>query len=160
MLNLSCMSSPENKPWRFLSNHTQVLLCISQDPDARLREIAQTVEITERAAHRIITDLIDAGYVERLRVGRRNRYLVNPAVAMRHPAQHGQEVGALLKLLGITEPRGEQTYTAQSQPKRRSEQREARRPAQRRRNGTSGIPLGEQSPSYRPHDLPYEGDHR
>ena len=105
MLEKSSMSRHENKPWRFLSNHTQVLLSISQDPDARLREIAQKVEITERAAHRIVTDLIDSGYVERVRVGRRNRYSVNPSAAMRHPAQHGQEVGALLKILGVTDQR-------------------------------------------------------
>ena len=96
------MSGAVNKPWRFLSNHTQVLLCISQDPVIRLREIALRVEITERAAHRIVADLVDSGYVERVRVGRRNRYVVHPAAAMRHPAQHGQEIGALLALLGVS----------------------------------------------------------
>ncbi len=107
MLKMSGMGDAETKPWRFLSNHTQVLLCISQDPNVRLREIAQEVQITERAAHRILTDLIDSGYVERVRVGRRNRYLVNPAAAMRHPAQHGQEIGALLGLLSVSDLPGE-----------------------------------------------------
>lgn len=160
MLNLSCMASPENKPWRFLSNHTQVLLCISQDPDARLREIAQTVEITERAAHRIVTDLIESGYVERLRVGRRNRYLVNPEVAMRHPAQHGQEVGGLLKLLGITEPEASR-LTPRSRSRRgvASNARLAAPPTDGETE-LSGTALGDQSLSYRPHDRPYEGDHR
>jgi predicted ArsR family transcriptional regulator len=101
MLKMSGMSSPENKSWRFLSNHTQVLLCISRDPDARLRDIAQKVEITERAAHRILTDLIDSGHVERVRIGRRNHYRVNTSAKMRHPAQDGQQVGTLLELLGI-----------------------------------------------------------
>lgn len=104
MLNISGMSGVENKPWRFLSNHAQVLLRISQDPDARLREIADSVEITERAAHRIVTDLIESGYLERVRVGRRNRYRVNPAAQMRHPAQNGLKVGALLGLLGGDSP--------------------------------------------------------
>ncbi len=103
MLKMSGMAGTAIKPWRFLSNHAQVLLCISHDPNARLREIALEVEITERAAHRILTDLIEAGYVERVRVGRRNRYLVDPSVAMRHPAQHGQEVGALLGLLDVSD---------------------------------------------------------
>jgi DNA-binding MarR family transcriptional regulator len=95
------MSSPENdhKSWRFLSNHTQVLLCLHRDPNARFRDIAQRVGITERAAQRIVADLIESGYVESERVGRRNRYRVKTDVAMRHPAQGGHEIGELLKLL-------------------------------------------------------------
>ena len=90
-----------NKTWRFLSNHTQVLLCIQRDPDARFLDIAQAVGITERAAQRIVADLIESGYVESERVGRRNHYRVNPDVAMRHPAQDGHEVGELLRLLKL-----------------------------------------------------------
>src|SRR6476646_8213359 len=95
------MSSAEEngKTWRFLSNHTQVLLCIHRDPDARFRDIAQSVGITERAAHRIVADLVESGYVETKRVGRRNHYRVNTDIAMRHPAQDGHEVGELLELL-------------------------------------------------------------
>ena len=74
------------KTWRFLSNHTQVLLCIHRDPTARFRDIAQTVGITERAAQRIVADLVESGYLESERVGRRNHYRVNTDVAMRHPA--------------------------------------------------------------------------
>jgi DNA-binding IclR family transcriptional regulator len=88
-----------NKTWRFLSNHTQVLLCLSRDPNARFRDIAQRVGITERAAQRIVADLIESGYVESERVGRRNRYRVNTDIAMRHPAQDGHEIGELLQLL-------------------------------------------------------------
>jgi len=96
------MSSPDgNKTWRFLSNHTQVLLRIQRDPDARLRDIAAHVGITERAAQRIVADLIDTGYVESERVGRRNRYTVNTDIAMRHPAQDGHEIGELLDLLEL-----------------------------------------------------------
>src|SRR5689334_11831569 len=100
------MSSAENnhKAWRFLSNHTQVLLCLHRDPNARFRDIAQRVDITERAAQRIVADLIETGYVESERVGRRNQYRINTNIAMRHPAQHGHEIGELLQLL---EPRDE-----------------------------------------------------
>ena len=96
------MSSPEEpRKWRFLSNHTQVLLCIQRDPDVRFRDIAGTVGITERAAQRIVADLIESGYVESQRVGRRNHYRVNADVAMRHPAQDGHDIGELLRLLKL-----------------------------------------------------------
>jgi predicted transcriptional regulator len=102
------MSSPEgNRTWRFLSNHTQVLLCIQRDPDVRFRDIAQMVGITERAAQRIVADLIDTGYIESERIGRRNHYRVNTDIAMRHPAQDGHEIGELLRLLRLEdEPAG------------------------------------------------------
>ncbi|HEY7003342.1 MAG TPA: MarR family transcriptional regulator [Gaiellaceae bacterium] len=94
------MSSPEQeKPWRFLSNHTQVLVVVAQDPDARLRDVADTVGITERAAQRILADLVETGHVERERVGRRNRYRINREAKMRHEAQLQQEIGPLLDLL-------------------------------------------------------------
>jgi DNA-binding MarR family transcriptional regulator len=99
---LSRMSSSNgNKTWRFLSNHTQVLLCLQRDPDVRFRDIAEMVGITERAAQRIVADLIESGYVESERIGRRNRYRVNPDIAMRHPAQEGHEIGELLRLLEL-----------------------------------------------------------
>jgi DNA-binding MarR family transcriptional regulator len=92
------MSTPE-KHWRFVTNHTQVLLSIAEDRDVRIRDIAETVGITERAAQRIVADLIEAGYVSRERVGRRNHYRVNPELKMRHPSQRDLEVGGLLELL-------------------------------------------------------------
>jgi predicted transcriptional regulator len=97
------MSSAEDnhKSWRFLSNHTQVLLCLQRDPNARIRDIAQQVGITERAAQRIVADLVETGYVESERVGRRNHYRINTDAAMRHPAQDGHEIGELLKILRI-----------------------------------------------------------
>jgi len=85
--------------WRFVSNHTQVLLCISENPEIRLREVAAQVGITERAAQRIVADLVDAGYVTRQRSGRRNHYTINRDLEMRHPAQFGFEIGPLLDLL-------------------------------------------------------------
>jgi predicted transcriptional regulator len=97
------MSSAEDhqRSWRFLSNHTQVLLCLQRDPNVRFRDIARRVGITERAAQRIVSDLIETGYVESERVGRRNRYRINADTAMRHPAQEGHEIGELLKLLRL-----------------------------------------------------------
>ena len=93
------MSSVENKPWTFVTSHTQVLLCIANDREARLRDVAEQVGITERAAQRIVADLIESGYIERTRVGRRNKYSINPSVEMRHQLQRGLEIGALLELL-------------------------------------------------------------
>jgi DNA-binding MarR family transcriptional regulator len=89
------------KAWRFVTNHTQVLLCIARDPEARLRDVAEAVGITERAAQRIVADLVEAGYVTRVRVGRRNRYEIDREVRMRHPAQVEHEVGELLDLLRL-----------------------------------------------------------
>ena len=71
--------------WKFITNHAQVLLCVAHDPEIRLREIAEACGITERAAHRIVADLEEAGYISRERIGRRNRYEFHPEVAMRHP---------------------------------------------------------------------------
>jgi DNA-binding IclR family transcriptional regulator len=88
--------------WTFLTNHAQVLLCLAGDPDVRLRDVAGRVGITERAAQRILADLVEGGYVETARVGRRNRYTVDRGQAMRHSAQLGHEIGPLLELLGAT----------------------------------------------------------
>jgi DNA-binding MarR family transcriptional regulator len=93
--------SRNGKPWTFVTSHTQVLLCLARDPDVRLLDVAQTVGITERAAQRIVTDLVEAGYVQRTRIGRRNRYAINPTIEMRHQSQHGHEIGTLLDLLRL-----------------------------------------------------------
>ena len=89
------------KPWRFVTNHTQVLLTIANNPDIRTRDIADAVGITERAAQRIVSDLVEAGYIERTLIGRRNHYSINRKATMRHPAQHNQQIGALLDLLKL-----------------------------------------------------------
>jgi DNA-binding MarR family transcriptional regulator len=93
------MSSPESNSWHFLTNHAQVLLCIENNPDARMRDIADTVGVTERAAQRITNDLVEAGYLTRERIGRRNRYRINRKARMRHPAQREHPIGELLGLL-------------------------------------------------------------
>ena len=86
--------------WTFLSHHAQVLLCIARDPDARLRDIATAVGITERAVQAIVNDLVDAGYVDRSRVGRRNHYAVHADVPLRHRLQSDLDAGTLLRMLG------------------------------------------------------------
>ena len=94
------MSSSDNgKTWTFLTNHAQVLLCLADTPDMRLRDVAERVGITERATQRILADLIKAGYVKRERIGRRNQYTIDRQHAMRHSAQHGYEVNALIAAL-------------------------------------------------------------
>jgi predicted transcriptional regulator len=96
-------SSEQQQSWRFVTNHTQVLLCIARDPGVRLREVAEAVGITERAVQRIVSDLVEAGYLERQRIGRRSRYVINRDSPMRHPAQAEHEIGELLALLALDE---------------------------------------------------------
>jgi len=103
---MSGMSSPEFKSWHFVTSHTQVLLCLQRNPNTRLRDIAQNVGITERAAQRIVTDLVEADYVTRKRVGRRNHYTVNSSARMRHPSQREHEIGELLDLLRLDDSDG------------------------------------------------------
>jgi hypothetical protein len=85
--------------WDFLTNHAHVLLCVAKDPGIRLRDISAAVGITERGAHKILSELVDEGYVLRERHGRRNRYKVKPELPLRHPLVHDREVGDLLKVL-------------------------------------------------------------
>jgi len=96
---MSSVNSEHN--WRFLSNHTQVLLCVARDPTVRFRDIAEMVGVTERATQRIVADLIDTGYIEREKVGRRNRYHLNTEIKMRHAAQADHEIGELLSLFEL-----------------------------------------------------------
>ena len=86
--------------WTFLTNHARVLACLAQDPEIRLRDVAATIGITERATQRIIADLVTAGYVNRERSGRRNRYTLNRERTLRHVTERGTEIGDLLDVLG------------------------------------------------------------
>jgi predicted ArsR family transcriptional regulator len=80
----------------FLTNHTQVLLCISREPGIRLRELGTSIGITERAAHRILAELIEQGYVTRERVGRRNYYTVDPDRSIEVPVAPNRNIGELI----------------------------------------------------------------
>ena len=94
------MMSPDRQPgWSFLTNHAQVLLCIAHDPGIRLREIGEAVGITERAAHRIVAELADAGYISRRRVGRRNHYTIQSHLPLPDPLANQQKIGELLAIL-------------------------------------------------------------
>jgi predicted ArsR family transcriptional regulator len=85
--------------WTFLTNHAHVLLCLAVDPELRVRDIAARVGITERAAQRILRDLAEAGYVEPVRIGRRNVYRLGLDGPMRHPVESGRPVRALVESL-------------------------------------------------------------
>lgn len=87
------------KPWTFLSNHAHVLVCLARDPNARLRDVADQVGLTERAVHRIVTELEDAGVIARTRQGRRNHYELDFSVSLRHALEANRSVGSLLELL-------------------------------------------------------------
>ena len=87
--------------WTFLTNHGHVLVAVARDPDARLREIAAAVGITERAAQLIVSDLEASGYLAKERVGRRNRYVLHPGRPLRHPAEADRSVDALLAVFEV-----------------------------------------------------------
>jgi hypothetical protein len=89
-------------PWTFLTRHAQALVCIANDPGIRLRDIGDRVAITERAAHRIVTELAAAGYITRTRTGRRNNYTINETAPLPDPVARQQNVGELLTLLTHT----------------------------------------------------------
>jgi DNA-binding Lrp family transcriptional regulator len=85
--------------WSFLTNHARVLLCITEEPNARLREIGERVGVTERAAHRIVSDLVADGYVSRQRAGRRNQYTVRRDLPLPDRLSRSQPLGELLTIL-------------------------------------------------------------
>ena len=87
-----------NTSWTFLSNHAHVLVSLARDPDARLRDVAARVGITERATQRIVGQLEDAGILTKVRDGRRIHYQINEGQPLRHPLAAHMTVGALLKL--------------------------------------------------------------
>ncbi|HVH44852.1 MAG TPA: winged helix-turn-helix domain-containing protein [Labilithrix sp.] len=90
---------PDERRWSLLTAHAEVLLCIARDPDTRVREIAATVGISERGAHQIVADLVDAGYVRRARVGRRNRYAIESKTNLKHAPVRHRRVASIVALL-------------------------------------------------------------
>ena len=87
--------------WTLLSNHGYVLLCVAEDPDTRLRDIADRVGITERAVFGIIEDLERGGIIQRVKVGRRNSYVINAESPLRHAIESGHSVGDLIGALVV-----------------------------------------------------------
>jgi len=94
---MTSMSSPNEL--HLLTNHGRALLCVADDPDARLRDIAQMLGITERRVFGIVNELADAGYVVKERVGRRNRYVVQRHLPVPGALQEGRAIGEVLELL-------------------------------------------------------------
>ena len=91
--------------WSFLTNHARVLLCIAHDPELRLRDMADTLGITERSAYAIVNDLSEAGYVVKERDGRRNRYTIQGHLPLPDGTNRERTVGEVLDLLTGTKRR-------------------------------------------------------
>ncbi len=90
------MTDNERRPWTFLTSHARVLILISQNPDIRVRDLAEIAGITERSTQRIIVELEDGGYLTHEKVGRRNRYKLSTTATLRHPREQAVEIGLLL----------------------------------------------------------------
>jgi hypothetical protein len=93
------MAEDRTHKWAFLTNHAQVLVCIADEPGLRLRDISERIGITERAAHRIVGELSDAGYITRERSGRRNTYVIHADAPFPDAVARNQRVGDLLAIL-------------------------------------------------------------
>ena len=86
--------------WTFLTNHAHVLVLLDRDPDMRIRDLAREVGITERATQRIISELVESGYLTRRRQGRRNTYTLHGDQPLRHPLESSHTVDELLRAVG------------------------------------------------------------
>ncbi|HEY1968067.1 MAG TPA: winged helix-turn-helix domain-containing protein [Pseudonocardia sp.] len=95
---------PDPGSWTLLTAHGRALVAIAQDPEARMRDLAEVIGVTERTVQAIVGDLEAAGYLAHTRVGRRNRYTVHLDRPFRHTAQDGHLVGPLLELLARDSP--------------------------------------------------------
>ncbi len=90
--------------WSLLTKHGRVLVCIARDPGMRLRDIAATLEITERSAYAIVGDLAAAGYVLKERAGRRNRYVIQRHLPFPDPALPERTIGEVLEVFLAPQP--------------------------------------------------------
>jgi len=86
--------------WTFLTNHALVLSHIAHQPRITGLELSNSIGITERATRKIIADLLEAGYINKKREGRRSRYRINPDLTLRHHSHAETAVGDLLEALG------------------------------------------------------------
>ena len=84
--------------WTFLSNHSHVIICLARDPEVRIRDIATSVGITERAVNRILTELEESNYIKKERFGRRNRYTIMADKHLRHPLEAHHSIKGILAL--------------------------------------------------------------
>jgi hypothetical protein len=125
--------------WSFLTNHARVLLCIAHDPGIRLRDIANSLHITERTAYGIVTDLTDGGYVLKEKDGRRNRYQIQSHLPLRESIAREQTIGEVLEILVDTNRGRRRSATEDDSPERLHSVPEYRAPAdgQRRRSSST-----------------------
>jgi MarR family len=114
--------------WGFLTNHARALLCIAHDPGMRLRDVAARLDITERSAHAIITDLTAAGYLVKQKDGRRNRYQIQAHLPLPEPASRERTVGEVLALLTGNDRPGIELPPASEADGRRATQAELKTP--------------------------------
>lgn len=91
--------------WSFLTNHARALICIAHDPGARLIDIGAELGLTERAAFAIVSDLVAAGYVAKLKEGRRNRYEIQSHLPLGETIGRTLTIGEVLDLLMLPETR-------------------------------------------------------
>src|SRR5919201_490775 len=120
-------SGTQDHSFRFVTNHAHVLQCIAEDPDARLRDIASIVGITERTAADIVNDLEQAGYLTKSRDGRRNRYEVHEELPLRHPQHRHHTVGDLIRFLEAPAPRTTSKRSSSARGKAAVQPRQRRR---------------------------------
>jgi hypothetical protein len=92
-------ADPQPAGWTFLTNHAHDLLCLAEEPQPPLRDVARLVGITERSVQRIVADLEEAGVLVREREGRRNRYQLRRALPLRHPLEQHRRVGDLIDMV-------------------------------------------------------------
>jgi IclR-like helix-turn-helix domain-containing protein len=109
---------PSVGEWSFFTNHARVLICIARDPGIRLRDLAATIDVTERSAYGIVTDLVNAGYVVKDKDGRRNRYRVEAQLPLPESIGRERTVGDVLGLLVDVD--------ARRRPEQRTKERHAK----------------------------------
>ncbi|NWK55280.1 ArsR family transcriptional regulator [Verrucomicrobiaceae bacterium N1E253] len=90
------MKESQPSQWNFLTNHTHVLVVLDQDPDARIRDMAVEIGITERAVQRILSELASDGFLSIEKQGRRNIYTINRNMWLRHSLEKHVRIGSLL----------------------------------------------------------------
>ena len=103
IVKLECALMAE---WSFLTNHARALVCIAHDPGVRLRDIATTLDITERSAYSIVADLTAGGYVVKDKDGRRNRYQIQPHLPLPEAITEERTIGEVLDVLVDSNPPG------------------------------------------------------
>jgi len=92
------MSTSAPDGWTVFSNHGHVLIFVATNPEARIRDIAAAVGITERRAQAIVSELVDVGFLSVQKSGRRNIYSVHPEARLRHPAEAQHSIGEIISL--------------------------------------------------------------